>query len=401
MTHNQNSTIKNKSSFDKAKFVNSRKRRVCLVLNIAPLYRKAILNELDTDTDIDFYFVAGDFSPEIGSLYDIRNLSGYKGTLKNRYSKNKLVWQKGWFKLLFGHYDAYILTGNPGIKSNWLLMILARLFKKRVYLWSHGIYGNETKRELFINNIYMRLASGLFLYGNRARNILEKAGYKKSKISVIYNSLDYNKMVSLRDKYSDRAFLRNYFGSDNGTITFLGRLTPQKSIHLLLEAVAILKLQTVDVNIVFLGDGECLEPLKALSAELGIDDRVWFYGDCYDEAMIATVLQNSFLTVSPGNVGLTAIHSLCYGTPVVTHNLAKEQMPEVEAIHDKYTGSFFKYGDSLSLAEQIEAWLKIMAQPTKQALVKKYSYHTLDTRYNPKYQKMVIKKRLIGDIFKP
>ena len=40
----------------------------------------------------------------------------------------------------------------------------------------------------------------------------------------------------------------------------------------------------------------------------------------------------SDLTVSPGNIGLTAIHSLSYGTPVCSHSNFNNQMPESEAI---------------------------------------------------------------------
>ena len=38
------------------------------------------------------------------------------------------------------------------------------------------------------------------------------------------------------------------------------------------------------------------------------------------------------ITVSPDKVGLTAIHSMAYGRPVITHDNMDRQGPEVEAV---------------------------------------------------------------------
>ena len=59
--------------------------------------------------------------------------------------------------------------------------------------------------------------------------------------------------------------------------------------------------------------------------------------------MMMKLLKNLYFIlhfVSPGNVGLTAIHSLSYGTPVLTHNNFNNQMPEVESIQPGFNGYF-------------------------------------------------------------
>ena len=53
---------------------------------------------------------------------------------------------------------------------------------------------------------------------------------------------------------------------------------------------------------------------------LNLQDQIWFYGACYDESKLGELIFNADLCVSPGNVGLTAVHSMGYGTPVITHN---------------------------------------------------------------------------------
>lgn len=376
----------------------NRKPRVCLILNIAPLYRKAILSTLDKNNEIDFYFSCGDISYEIDALFDIKQLSGYESTLKNCYSSKKLVWQKGVFRLLFKGYDAFILTGNPGIRSNWIFTILARLMGKKVYLWSHGVYGSESKSTLFKNKTYLKLAKNLFLYGNYAKNKLLKMGFKDENITVVHNSLNYEFQKSMREKYTNAGFMRNYFGNDYPVILFVGRLTPQKQLNLLIQAVGILKVAGCNTNILFLGGGECEEELLKYAEEAGIDDRVWFYGECYDEEMIATAFQNSNICVSPGNVGLTAIHSLSYGVPVITHSKFSLQMPEFESIRKGVNGDFFKYKDAVDLSEVIEKWLRITTDKKKKEAIKQSCYKAIDDVYNPENQNKIITQRLLDNL---
>ena len=58
------------------------------------------------------------------------------------------------------------------------------------------------------------------------------------------------------------------------------------------------------------------------------------------------------MLVSPGNVGLNAVHALSYGTPVITHNNVNNQMPEHETIIENFNGCFHKENDINSIAHE-------------------------------------------------
>ena len=60
--------------------------------------------------------------------------------------------------------------------------------------------------------------------------------------------------------------------------------------------------------------------------------------------------------MSIGNIGLTAIHSLSFGTPVASHDNFENQMPEVEAIIDGENGFLFEENNSNDLIDKIEQW---------------------------------------------
>lgn len=342
---------------------------------------------MDNDPDLEFDFLAGEESTGGIALMDIRPLKGFRGYLRNIYGKGgKLVWQKGAFRKAFAKkYDAYILTGNPGIRSNWIIALWARLLGRPVYLWSHGLRGDEQGMKLRKNRWYFRLAGHLLLYGERAQRLLLEQGYPAGRMTVIYNSLDYDKQLAIRSRIGDRGFIRNYFGNDLPLLTFVGRLTPVKRLGMLLEALA----QLPECNLVLIGDGPERAALEQQASALGLTDRIWFYGETYDDHLIATFLHYSAACVSPGDVGLTAIHALTFGTPVITHDNANRQMPESEAIEPGRTGSLFREGDTQSLTEAIRPWLTL--PPDERGAVRRACYEIIDKKFNPAYQMQILR----------
>lgn len=366
-------------------------KKICCIFNIAPLYRAGIYRAMDAERSVEFDFVTGEESTGGIALMDASCLKGFRGYVHNVYRKGgKLVWQKGAIRKAFARrYDAYILTGNPGIRSNWVIALLAKLLRRPVYLWSHGLHGDETGWKLRKNLAWFRFAGHLLLYGERAYRLLLEQGFPKERMTVIYNSLDYDKQRAIREHLGDRSFIRNYFGEERPLLVFVGRLTATKKLDMLLEAMARLDTMGRPCNLVLVGDGPARETLEAQTERLGLADRVWFYGETYDEQIIGTLLYHSDVCVSPGNVGLTAMHALMFGTPVVTHNNGSMQGPEFEAIEAGVSGSLFAEGNLEAMVQAIQPWLGL--QPDKREAVRKACYRIIDEKFNPARQMALLK----------
>ena len=138
---------------------------------------------------------------------------------------------------------------------------------------------------------------------------------------------------------------------------------------MLLKAVAKLKVEGFDVSTVLVGKEIENVGVHALAEQLEVSDRVWFYGPCYDEEKLAELFYNATVCVSPGNVGLTAIHSLTYGCPVITHDNLSDQMPEFEAVRPCLTGDFFKEDSVESLTNVIKQWIGLITGCITDAMI--------------------------------
>ena len=95
---------------------------------------------------------------------------------------------------------------------------------------------------------------------------------------------------------------------------------------------------------------------------------------------------------SPGNIGLTAMHSMVFGTPCITHNDFPYQMPEFEAIHEGITGTFFEKDNVDDLAFHIIKWFEEKGSLREE--VRKACMNEIDTSWNPHFQIEVLKANI-------
>lgn len=360
--------------------------------NVASHYRKAVFLLLDKTFQMDYLFGA--------SLGDIKQMdtSLLKGHVKKTQTKRLIgrwYWQPGLLEYLFKSYDRYLLVCETRAVSTWMFCLLARIIgkSKKVFFWSHGWYGKETRLEKTIKKILFRLpGGGTFLYGNYARDLMIKEGFNPNKLFTIHNSLDYEKQLPLRKKMVNTDVYTAHFGNSNKVIIVIGRLNDRKQLHLLLEAVYDLRSQGQNYNVVFVGDGAERQKLETLTNEYKLQKQVWFYGACYDETTNAELIYNADICVMPGDIGLTAIHCMSFGTPCITHDNYPYQGPEFEAIQPDKTGYFFHHGDVASLTEAIHKWFE---SHTDREAIREACYVEIDEQWTPQYQVDVLKKYII------
>ena len=344
---------------------------------------------MDQDLPCDFYF--GDSRPGNIAPLDNTLLKNYKATFHN-VTFGPFYWQKGVLKLLQSGYTDIITSTDPYSLSSWVLLYKARRKGINVYLWGHGAYGNETGIKRWLRKKCNQLAKGVFLYGNYAKDILLKWGIDESKLHVIYNSLSYDEQIVIRQQLKSKNIYKQHFGNNNPNIVFIGRLTKIKKLDQILQAVKLLKTKGHSYNVSFIGDGVKKEELISLTEQLDLKKQVWFYGACYDEKLISDFMYNADICVSPGNVGLTAMHALTFGCPVISHNNFPMQMPEFEAIEEGKTGSFFYEDDIESLAQCIHGWFEKHIDREK---VRNACYKVIDEKYNPHVQIEIFKNVIL------
>jgi len=371
------------------------KRRVAVVYHFFAHYRAAIMQTLLASEAIDYFLISDLHEPsnEIEAWEPPKDRWRWSPCF--RLGAN-FIWQKGVLRLATQpETDAIIFLGNANFLSTWSSAGLARLLGKRVLFWTHGWVRDERGLKRLVRNLFYRLAHGLLLYGNRAKAIGIRNGFPKENLYVIYNSLDYRHQSELREaiERSRLSSIRNQFFKNAACPVLIctGRLNKLKRIDLLLDAMFLLLDEGLHTSLLLVGEGPEEAALRARALERGLS--VHFFGACYEEERLAELIMSANLTVSPGQVGLTAMHSLAYGVPVVTHDDVHNQMPESEAIVPGKTGDLFRHGDVVDLAEVLKRWIH---RPWPDATARQECIAIMERFYNPQYQANIIARAVAG-----
>lgn len=361
--------------------------KICCIFNYAPHYREEIYKKIGDEFNVEFYF--GDIEKSTIKKMDYSVLGSKVVERKTYKLLGSINYISKSMRLSFSNYSKYIITGEPYCISSWLILIFNRLLGKQTFTWTHGWYGSERGIKKFIKRIYFSLSHKILLYGEKAKALMIEEGFSENKLEVIYNSLNYEKQLLIRNSLSRKNIYKDYFENIYPVIIFTGRLTEVKKLDQLILALNGLHSLGHFFNLFIIGDGPCQIKMKEMVSQYNLNKFVYFYGECYEEALIADFYYNSLCCVSPGNVGLTGIHAMTYGCPVISHDNFFEQMPEVEVIKDLETGLYFKQDNIGDLSSKI-----LQIQKFDREILKDNCQKIIDTKFNTRNQINILKRNL-------
>lgn len=378
------------------KSATSSRPKVAVIYHFFAHYREPIVERLARSTVAHFVFFGDDHDYESAIKGGHFSERVEMRLCRTRRLFRSIMWQSGILAVaLSREFDQIIFLGNPNWLTTWLGAIIARLMGKRVLFWSHGFLYPPRGVKGLIRRVFFRLAHAHLFYGRLAKTYAIAIGWDARRVHVVGNSLDLEAQTQARAAIANEdlaAFRATLFQDPSLPVAFCScRLQPSKRIDLLIHALARLSRAGVRANLLIVGDGICRGDLERLARESDIDAH--FVGACYDETKLGRFISLSTVTVSPGFVGLTAIHSMTFGVPVITHGTFAKQAPEFEAIVPGITGDFFHMGDIDDLARVMRSWLESRAD---RASTRAACIDVVERFWSPTYQQHAIEHAVLG-----
>jgi glycogen(starch) synthase len=138
----------------------------------------------------------------------------------------------------------------------------------------------------------------------------------KDKITVVGCGVNPE---SFRTESDAQLFKTVLCSAHEPLVAFVGRLTPTKGPHVLLEAVPRVLGLRPETRFVFAGDGQMREGLESRARELGLEGTVRFVGHLRGQ-VLATFYRAADLVVVPSlyePFGMVALEAAVCGTPVL------------------------------------------------------------------------------------
>lgn len=241
---------------------------------------------------------------------------------------------------------------------NWLAYLAKRFYGVKFIYYNQGISDPDVYPS-FLERTYLRIFTALANWTNRRADgaisishFLSQQLEKETGLisQVVYDGVD----TMFHEKLNGMQIRGRYNLGNSPVILYVGRISPQKGVHLLVEAFNLVKQTVSDAKLLIVGKPTFPGYFKKLK-ELA-DNSVIFAGYVADEELpyyYAACDVYATTTLWEG-FDLPLAEAQACGKPVVAFNLG----PHPEVVNDGETGFLVPPEDTCALAEAIIKLLK-------------------------------------------
>lgn len=198
---------------------------------------------------------------------------------------------------------------------------------------------------------YTRWVDRVVAVSTGARAALVEAGVPAECVVVIHSAVDCAAM-----KPADRGWARRMLDlpADAAVVATVGRLSPEKGLHVLLKAAERIIAARPDARFVICGDGEAAAALREQAQQADLSWCVRFLGHRDDVRPVLAALDVFALPSLQEGRGVALLEAMAMARPAVASRAGGIPDALVEGV----TGLLVPPGDASALAEAILALLR-------------------------------------------
>ena len=230
------------------------------------------------------------------------------------------------------------------------------------------LHGSFSDKKFLTKMIYKNVS--IIACGSIAKDTFVK-NYKIDEKNIIV----INNAIKKETKKNIKVNLEKYSIKSCKKIAYIGRLSKEKGVNLLIDSMPIIFKNIDDVCLIIVGEGPLEAELKNKVKKLNIEKKVLFFGY---QSEIQSIIQQIDLVVLPSyteGLPLTPIEAFANGKPVV----ATAAGGTVEIVEDGKNGFLVPVGNVEVLADKIQKVLQNKELYKKMCIEAKKSY---ESKYN-------------------
>jgi len=209
--------------------------------------------------------------------------------------------------------------------------------------------GMRSPMQDLVENLAFGRADAIVVNSEAVALHLADRAIETGKLKVIYNGLDTGRFD---DPADGRDSVCNIYDlpPDGRFVTIVANLRHDvKNIPMLLRAAKRVAESVPDARFVIAGEGELELGLRAMAAELGVAERVYFIGRCTDVPSLLAASYACVLTSTAEGFSNSILEYMAAGKPVAATNVGGA----AEAVAEGETGYLVESDDDAALAERL------------------------------------------------
>ena len=225
--------------------------------------------------------------------------------------------------------------------------------------------GMRTRAQKKVERSVYKLAHAIVANAEAVRRGLVAEGVSDEKIVTVYNGLDLERLTAKSSGEPESALLQFNLphGERRRFVTIVANLRHDVKDHpTFLRAARRVRAAVPDAAFVVAGEGELIDSLRSLAAELEIEHDVFFIGRCTAVAELLAASEVCVLSSRAEGFSNAILEYMAAARAVVATDVGGAR----EAIVEGETGFLVPAGDDEAMAERIIALLR---EPEKARLM--------------------------------
>lgn len=300
-------------------------------------------------------------------------------------------------KLLFAYFALKKIIKSEGIDiihsqtrvSGVLASWVSRKTGVPLVSTAHGFYQRRWGRRVFPG-------WGRFIIAISEpvrKHLIEHFGLNPERVILVHNGIDTNRRreaEGARQKAEDREQIRKKYGLKDGPVVgIIARLSEVKGHKYLISAMAKVKEQIPDVQLLSVGDGKIRKDLERLVRGLKIDKNVYFIPAVSDTAEPLSVMDIFAMPSLQEGLGLSVMEAMLMGVAVIASSVGGIK----SLIKNNETGILVEPANPQALAGGILSLLKDKEKAARlsaragEFIIKEFSLETMAEETEAVYRK--------------
>jgi glycosyltransferase involved in cell wall biosynthesis len=223
------------------------------------------------------------------------------------------------------------------------------------------------------------LARHVVANSEAVRKKLIEQGIKETKVSVVYNGLDANRLVSNASRSESLSALGLPPETEDfrtSFVTIVANMRHEvKDYPMFLRAAQRIKVVIPDAAFLLAGEGELTESIRSLASELEIESSTFFLGRCEKIAELLNISDVCVLSSKAEGFSNSILEYMAAGRPVVATDVGGAK----EAIIEGSTGYLVQSGDDKTMAERI---ISLLREPEKARAMGRQGRELVEERFS-------------------
>ncbi len=236
------------------------------------------------------------------------------------------------FRLIKHKPDAILTEGASSFITATIAFLYSKLFRKKIIWWSLGSLAGRNSTGLSgLVHKWIRFmechCDAVFAYSTQAESYFESIGVRPERIFKAVN------VINTEPKLKEIKRSGQVVKDPGFNIVFVGAITPQKQLEILIDAIKELSEKYSDVFLHIIGDGTYLDEIKKYASMNGKEERVVFHGRVTEGLNV--MLKKYSVLALPGLGGLAIVDGMLSSLPVIS---GRADGTELDLIADGVNG---------------------------------------------------------------